>query len=111
MKYRYKQKRSSLLLVTQIQVDPADNPVTTEALKSFFHFCRVLLHNELELTASKASLEYMKAEMAELTNSRNERQRAKELLLMKHKKIEDFEKLAVRFLLLFYLKGAPHYFV
>lgn len=55
---------------------------------------RVLLHNELELTASKASLECMKAEMAELTNSRNERQRAKELLLMKHKKIEDFEKLA-----------------
>jgi len=57
---------------------------------------RVLLHNELELTASKASLEYMKTEMAELTNSRNERQRAKELLVMKHKKIEDFEKLAVR---------------
>jgi len=44
----------------------------------------------------------MKAETAELTNSRNERQRAKELLLMKHKKIEDFEKLAVRFVLLFY---------
>jgi len=48
----------------------------------------------------------MKAEMAELTNSRNERQRAKELLLMKHKKIEDFEKLAVRFVLfLFQFKG------
>ncbi|KAL9964069.1 hypothetical protein ACROYT_G027647 [Oculina patagonica] len=55
---------------------------------------RILLHNELELTASKASLDYMKASMAELTNSRNERQRAKEMLLMKHKKIEDFEKLA-----------------
>lgn len=55
---------------------------------------RVLHHNELELTASKSSLEYMKAAMTELTNSRNERQRAKEILLMKHKKIEDFEKLA-----------------
>jgi len=38
----------------------------------------------------------MKAAVTELTNSRNERQRAKEILLMKHKKIEDFEKLAVR---------------
>ena len=38
----------------------------------------------------------MKAAMAELTISRNERQRAREMLLMKHKKIEDFEKLAVR---------------
>ena len=65
-----------------------------------FHFYRVLLHNELELTSSKASLDYMKAAMAELTISRNERQRAKEMLLMKHKKIEDFEKLAVRNLLL-----------
>lgn len=70
-----------------------------------------MLHNELELAASTASLEYMKAEMVELTNSRNERQRAKELLFIKHKKIEDFEKLAVRFLLLlFHLKGLPHYF-
>lgn len=69
-----------------------------------------MLHNELELAASTASLEYIKAEMVELTNSRNERQRAKELLFMKHKKIEDFEKLAVRFLLLFHLKGLPHYF-
>lgn len=61
-----------------------------------FHFYRVLLHNELELTASRASLEYMKAAMAELTISRSERQRAREMLLMKHKKIEDFQKLAVR---------------
>lgn len=65
-----------------------------------------MLHSELELTASKASLEYMKAAMAELTNSRNERQRAKEMLLMKHKKIEDFEKLAVRiFLVVILFKG------
>ena len=56
---------------------------------------RVLHHNELELTASKASLEYMKGAVDELTNSRNERLRAREILLMKHKKIEDFEKLAV----------------
>ena len=56
---------------------------------------RVLHHNELELTASKASLEYMKGAADELTNSRNERLRAREILLMKHKKIEDFEKLAV----------------
>ncbi|XP_073255986.1 uncharacterized protein [Porites lutea] len=55
---------------------------------------RVLHHNELELTASKASLEYMKGAADELTNSRNERLRAREILLMKHKKIEDFEKLA-----------------
>lgn len=48
----------------------------------------------------------MKAAMAELTNSRNERQRAKEMLLMKHKKIEDFEKLAVRiFLVVILFKG------
>lgn len=46
--------------------------------------------------ASKASLEYMTTAVVELTNARNERQRAKEILLMKHKKIEDFEKLAVR---------------
>ena len=56
---------------------------------------RVLHHNELELTASKASLDYMKGAVDELTNSRNERLRAREILLMKHKKIEDFEKLAV----------------
>ena len=56
---------------------------------------RVLHHNELELTASKASLEYMKGAVDELTNARNERLRAREILLMKHKKIEDFEKLAV----------------
>ena len=56
---------------------------------------RVFHHNELELTASKASLEYMKGAADELTNSRNERLRAREILLMKHKKIEDFEKLAV----------------
>ena len=56
---------------------------------------RVLHHNELQLTASKASLEYMKGAVDELTNSRNERLRAREILLMKHKKIEDFEKLAV----------------
>ena len=56
---------------------------------------RVLHHNELELTASKASLEYIKGEVDELTNSRNERLRAREILLMKHKKIKDFEKLAV----------------
>lgn len=55
---------------------------------------RVLHHNELELTASKVSLDYMKAAVTELTNSRNERHRAREILLMKHKKIEDFEKLA-----------------
>ena len=55
----------------------------------------MLLHNELELAASKASLDYIKASMAELANSRNERQRAKEILIMKHKKIEDFERLAV----------------
>ena len=56
---------------------------------------RVLHHNELELTAFKASLEYMKGAVDELTNSRNERLRTREILLMKHKKIEDFEKLAV----------------
>ena len=56
---------------------------------------RVLHNNELELTASKASLEYMKGAADELTNSRNERLRAREILPMKHKKIEDFEKLAV----------------
>ena len=56
---------------------------------------RVVHHNELELTASKASLDYMKGAVDELTNSRNERLRAREILLMKHKKIEDFEKLAV----------------
>ncbi|RMX60708.1 hypothetical protein pdam_00006825 [Pocillopora damicornis] len=55
---------------------------------------RVLLHNELELAASKASLDYMKAAMAELAACRNERQRAKEILIMKHKKIQDFERLA-----------------
>ena len=62
---------------------------------SIFHFVRVLLHNELELAASKASLDYMKAAMAELAACRNERQRAKEILIMKHKKIQDFERLAV----------------
>ena len=62
---------------------------------SIFHFVRVLLHNELELAASKASLDYMKAAMAELAACRNERQRVKEILIMKHKKIQDFEKLAV----------------
>lgn len=55
---------------------------------------RVLLHNELELAASKASLDYMKAAIAELAECRNERQRAKEILIMKHKKIQDFERLA-----------------
>ena len=54
-----------------------------------------MLHNELELAASKASLDYMKAAMAELAACRNERQRAKEILIMKHKKIQDFERLAV----------------
>lgn len=96
-----KTKRNGSLLLTDLYVNMYPNrsfcnPVTADSWKSFFHFRRVLLHNELELTASKASLEYMKTEMAELTNSRNERQRAKELLIMKHKKIEDFEKLAVR---------------
>lgn len=55
---------------------------------------RELNHAELELVACRASLEYYKAAMNELTNDRNERQRTKEILHMKHKKIQDFEKLA-----------------
>ena len=60
------------------------------------YFTRELNHAELELVACRASLEYYKAAMNELTNDRNERQRTKEILHMKHKKIQDFEKLAVR---------------
>ncbi|XP_015748722.1 PREDICTED: uncharacterized protein LOC107328510 [Acropora digitifera] len=58
------------------------------------YFTRDLNHAELELVACRASLEYYKAAMNELTNDRNERQRTKEILHMKHKKIQDFEKLA-----------------
>lgn len=55
---------------------------------------RELNRIELELVACRASLEYYKTAVNELTDDKNERQRAKEILHMKHKKIQDFEKLA-----------------
>lgn len=65
-------------------------------ITSICYFTRELNHSELELVACRASLEYYKDAVNELTNDRNERQRTKEILHMKHKKIQDFEKLAVR---------------
>ena len=70
----------------------AEHHIVASFLRMLF---RALLHNQLELAATEASLAFIKSTLDELGKTRTAKQAAHDQLIAKHKKIEDFQTLSV----------------